>query len=158
MRVLIRGCSIVHCLFPDSELGPEQGKSRVWGVSTPHTITVSRLQVGFRTIKETSPLSAEEPKCLQCTPPSLVKAPVSHDLHSAEDNEALFALQLPSESWCARRQWRPYHSLLQFFPLICVIFVVTIYHQIFVCLDRPQHKIHKEPCVRCPNLNGNTSL
>ena len=75
MRVLIRGCSIVHCLFPDSELGPEQGESRVWGVSTPHTITVSRLQVGFRTIKETSPLSVEEPKCLQCTPPSLVKAP-----------------------------------------------------------------------------------
>ena len=87
MRVLIRGCSIVHCLFPDSELGPAQGKSRVWGVSTPHTITVSRLQVGFRTIKETSPLSVEEPKCLQyasfssesppchmtCTPPKITK-------------------------------------------------------------------------------------
>ena len=125
MRVLIRGCSIVHCLFPDSELGPVQGKSRVWGVSTPHTITVSRLQVGFRTIKETSPLSAVEVFAMYASLSS--ESPVSHDLHSAEDNEALFALQLPSESWCARRHWRPYHSLLQFFPLICVISLLSPY-------------------------------
>lgn len=53
MLVLIRGCSIVHCLLPDSELGPQsvQQKSQLWGVPFSRrfcTVTLSLVQTMLR--------------------------------------------------------------------------------------------------------------
>ena len=53
MLVLIRGCSIVHCLLPDSELGPQsvQQKSQVWGVPFSRrfcTVTLSLVHTMLR--------------------------------------------------------------------------------------------------------------
>ena len=156
MRVLIRGCSIVHCLFPDSELGPEQGKSRVWGVSTPHTITVSRLQVDFRTIKETSPLSvevfaihllsSESPGChMTCTPPKITKPSflcsclLSHDVLVVIGG--LIIHYYNSFCWFVLSLLSPY-----------------IIRYLYVWTDNNIKYTTNLVCVRCPNLNGNTSL